>query len=107
MNGPAGDRPRATPLRVAPGKARGHVVYSQDETQHAAGRLLTTLRSLIIVHIQPPGLGVGTSEAHPSWSSAPSMVWPPSPSAMLCSWRVSCPLDAPAGPKASSFCPTS
>ena len=34
MTGLLGTGPRATPLRVAPGKARGHVVYSQDETQH-------------------------------------------------------------------------
>ena len=34
MMGLLGTGPRATPLRVAPGKARGHVVYSQDETQH-------------------------------------------------------------------------
>ena len=32
-----GTGPRATPLRVAPGKARGHVVHSRDETQHPAG----------------------------------------------------------------------
>jgi hypothetical protein len=32
-----GTGPRATPLRVAPGKARGHVVSSRDEAQHAAG----------------------------------------------------------------------
>jgi hypothetical protein len=31
-----GTGPRATLLRVAPSFARGHVVYSQDETQHAA-----------------------------------------------------------------------
>ena len=34
MMGLLGTGPRATPLRVAPGKARGHVVYSQNETQH-------------------------------------------------------------------------
>jgi hypothetical protein len=33
----------------------------------------------------------------------PLMVWPTSPGAMACSWRVSCPLDAPAGPEASSI----
>jgi hypothetical protein len=37
MTGLLGTGPRATPLRVAPGKARGHVVYSRDETQHAVG----------------------------------------------------------------------
>jgi hypothetical protein len=37
MNGPVGDRPRATLLRVAPGKARGHVVSSRDEAQPVAG----------------------------------------------------------------------
>ena len=42
MNGPAGDRPRAALLRVAPGKARGHVVYSQDGRHRLPGRLYRT-----------------------------------------------------------------
>ena len=66
MTGLLGTGPRATPLRVAPGKARGHVVYSQDETQHHCRPAATTLRSLTVIHIQPPGSGVATSEAHPS-----------------------------------------
>jgi hypothetical protein len=66
MTGLLGTGPRATLLRVAPGKARGHVDYSQDEHNTTAGRLLTTLRSLTVIHIQPPGSGVATSEAHPS-----------------------------------------
>jgi hypothetical protein len=43
------------------------------------GRLLTTLRSLTVIHIQPPGSGVGTSEAHLLRTSARSMVWPHEP----------------------------
>jgi hypothetical protein len=42
-------------------------------------------------------------ESQHSCSPARSMVWPTSPGAMACSRRVSCSLDAPAGPEASSI----
>jgi hypothetical protein len=85
-------------LRVAPGKARGHVVYSpRPNTTPLSGWLLTTLRSLTVIHIQPPGSGVATSEAHPSWGLRPFDGLARGPGAMACSWHVSCSLDAPAG----------
>jgi hypothetical protein len=110
MTGLLGTGPRATLLRVAPGKARGHVVSSQDETQHYRAGCFTTLRSLTVIHIQPPGLAsprarrilLGSSGPFDGLAHEPrSMVWPTSPGAMAYSWRVSCSLDAPAGPEAS------
>jgi hypothetical protein len=91
MNGPAGDRPRATPLRMAPSKARGHVVYSQDETQHhcRAGCLprygadgYPHSAAWVLASAQARRILLG--------ASAHSMVWPTSSGAMACSWRVSC-----------------
>jgi hypothetical protein len=49
-------------------RAKLGATSSTARTKHntTAGRLLTTLRSLTVIHIQPPGSGVATSEAHPS-----------------------------------------
>jgi hypothetical protein len=53
-----------------------------------------------------PHLAAGVWRRHERVASvleplARAMVWPTSPGAMACSWRVSCSLDAPAGPEAS------
>ena len=53
------------------------------------GRLRTTLRSLTVIHLQPPG-SRRLHEQGPSFLELParSMVWPTSPGALACSWCV-------------------
>jgi hypothetical protein len=91
MNGPAGDRPQSNAAPAWP-RAKLGATPSTAGTKHNTlpGRLLTTLRSLTVIHIQPPG-SWRRHERGASFLEPParSMVWTTSPGAMACSWHAS------------------
>ena len=89
---------------MAPGKARGHVVYSQDKTQHAAGP--AAYHGTESDGYPHSARGLASPGARRILLRAPGPFdgLAMSPGAMACGWRVSYSLDAPAWRRQPFIC---